>query len=209
MAVEKSKVVDRYKALFGSVGLSATRLDAMAAKLAGKIADDADDDAIDAELNDLNEVYPFTEIKKNDDRATNDKNNPNKKTAAVVAKEDDPNEPAWFKAYREEQNAKIAALESQSIGKSRKEVASTRLAKFPKEMTTDLLSDIDSMSFADDEAFTSFLERKETTFKAIVEKGKLEMFDGNDKPASAEGVAVAKGKVKQIDADMAKSIAAS
>ena len=46
MAVEKSKITARYKAIFGSVGLSATRLDAIAVKLAAKMADESNDDAI-------------------------------------------------------------------------------------------------------------------------------------------------------------------
>ena len=53
MAVEKSKVVNRLKALFPKANLSQKRLDALADKLASKPADDADDAAIDAVINDL------------------------------------------------------------------------------------------------------------------------------------------------------------
>ncbi len=208
--VEKSRVTARYKALFGSVGLSATRLDAMAAKLSAKIADDADDDAIDAELNDLNEVYPFAEIKKNDDRLANEKNNPNKKKEEVTETKTEPStEMEKLMQMVTGLTQTVASLQSQNIGKSRKEIASTRLAKFPKEMKEDLLTDIDSMNFADDEAFNSFLERKETSFKAIVEKGKLDRFDGSDVPSNSDASAAdKKGKVKEIDADLAKNIIA-
>lgn len=210
MAVEKSKITARYKAIFGSVGLSATRLDAIAVKLAAKMADESNDDAIDAELNDLNEVYPFSEIKKNDDRTSNDKNNPNKRKEDdnVVEKKDEPkNEMEKLMQMVTGLTQTVSSLQQQNIGKTRKEQAASRLAKFPKEMKEDLLIDIDSMNFSDDEAFNSFIERKEETFKTIVDKGKLNAFNGEDAPPGSEASSeVKKGKVKEIDADLASKI---
>lgn len=68
MAVEKSKVIIRLKALFPKANLSQKRLDALADKLASKPADDADDAAIDAVINDFNSILSIEDIAREDDR---------------------------------------------------------------------------------------------------------------------------------------------
>jgi hypothetical protein len=68
MAVEKVKMIARLKALFPKANLSQKRLDALADKLALKPADDADDAAIDAVINDFNSVLSIEDIAKEDDR---------------------------------------------------------------------------------------------------------------------------------------------
>lgn len=68
MAVTPEKIKARLKALFPKANLSTKRLDAYAAKLAPKPADDADDDAVDAIINDYNEVIDFEAVAKEDDK---------------------------------------------------------------------------------------------------------------------------------------------
>jgi hypothetical protein len=68
MAVDKQKVIVRLKALFPKANLSQQRLDAIADKLAKKPADDADETAIDAVINDFNDVLSIEDIAKGDDR---------------------------------------------------------------------------------------------------------------------------------------------
>lgn len=68
MAVDKAKVIARLKVLFPKANLSQKRLDAIADKLAKKPADDADDTAIDAVINDFNDVMSVEDIAKEDDR---------------------------------------------------------------------------------------------------------------------------------------------
>ena len=77
MAVEKSKVIARLKALFPKANLSLKRLDAYADKLAKKPADDADDATIDAIINDYNEVIDFVGVAVEDDRVRTLENKPN------------------------------------------------------------------------------------------------------------------------------------
>ena len=79
MAVEKSKVISRLKALFPKANLSQKRLDALADKLATKPADDADEAAIDLVINDFNSVLSIEEIAREDDRVRTleSKANPN------------------------------------------------------------------------------------------------------------------------------------
>jgi hypothetical protein len=67
MAVAPEKIKARLKALYPKANLSTKRLDVYAAKLAPKPADDADDEAIDAIINDYNEVIDFEAVAKEDD----------------------------------------------------------------------------------------------------------------------------------------------
>jgi hypothetical protein len=76
MAVEKEKVIARFRAgKFRNVPITHQTLDAIATKLSSKIPDDANDDAIDLELDDLNDLLPggFMEVHKNDQRKANEK----------------------------------------------------------------------------------------------------------------------------------------
>lgn len=68
MAVAPEKIKARLKALFPKANLSTKRLDVYAAKLAPKPADDADDAAIDAIINDYNDVIDFEAVAKEDDK---------------------------------------------------------------------------------------------------------------------------------------------
>lgn len=67
MAVAPERIKARLKALFPKANLSTKRLDAYAAKLAPKPADDAEDEAIDVIINDYNEVIDFEAVAKEDD----------------------------------------------------------------------------------------------------------------------------------------------
>lgn len=68
MAVKPETIKARLKALFPKANLSQKRLDAYAAKLAPRPADDADDEAIDAIINDFNDVIDFEAVAKEDDK---------------------------------------------------------------------------------------------------------------------------------------------
>ena len=67
MALPKAKVKERLKSKFPGVNLSTKRIDAIADKL--KLPEDADDDAIDERLDELNDVFSFADMARNDDRA--------------------------------------------------------------------------------------------------------------------------------------------
>jgi len=67
MAVDKSKIKERLKALFPGVNLSNTRIEQLSTRLAPKPADDADDAAIDAVINEANFYNPFADMAKEDD----------------------------------------------------------------------------------------------------------------------------------------------
>lgn len=202
MAVEQNRVELRYKAGFGSIGLPKTRLDIMMAKLAGKIKDDATDEEIDQEIKDLNEMYPFTEIKKHEDRLLNEKNNPNKKVEEKKEEAKvDPDEPAWFKAYREANDAKFVAMEQ---AKTKETIGS----KFANDERVKNIPEFMRRGFVptSNDDFESNVEALLAEYKPFAEKHKLQDM-GNDNPASSTDTTAAGGKVKQISKAEAEKIA--
>lgn len=197
MAIEKEKVITRYKALFGSVGLSQTRLDEISAKLALKMADEATDEDIDARLNEQNDIYPFAEIKKHDDRILNEKNNPNKKpdkVEKVEKKEEEEAVPSWAKSLLE----KVEGLENAKKTESITE-------KFKKD---ERLKGIPEFAFKgripkDEESYEEAVTELATDFKAFAEKAKLSNY-GLDTPPNGEGKPA--GDVKKMSSEEAKKI---
>lgn len=68
MAVEAKRIKERLKAKYPKANLSNKRLDEIAARLAKKPEDDADDAAIDTVLENANDFMSFEDIAKSDDR---------------------------------------------------------------------------------------------------------------------------------------------
>lgn len=140
MAVPVQKIKDRLKALFPKANLSTQRLDALAAKLANKPADDADDTAIDAVINDANDFMSFEDIAKEDDRirtleakAKAPAPNPNPNNPTPAADPAPADVPDWAKGIIEttksmaESNKtlleKVSALESGKIIDAKRQTA--------------------------------------------------------------------------------------
>lgn len=198
MAIEKEKVIARYKLKFGSVGLSQTRLDEVAAKLGSKMADDAPDEEIDARLEDLNDYHPFADVKKNDDRIVNEKKNPNKKPVKEEVKtEDDDDAPAWAKAML----AKIEKLESEKAH-------DTLETKFRKD---ERLKGVPEFVLKrsipkSEEEYEETVGELETEYKVFAEQNKLAAF-GADTPPNGKPKPVVE-EVKQISPEDAKAIVA-
>lgn len=141
MAVEKSKVIARLKALFPKANLSQKRLDALADKLASKPADDADDAAIDLVINDFNSVLSIEEIAREDDRVRTleQKANPNPPAPAPTPSPTPTPEPpkgdevpAYVKALLDKLDGVTSDLEALKTGKAietKKQTASELFAK--------------------------------------------------------------------------------
>jgi hypothetical protein len=85
MAVKPEIIKARLKVLFPKANLSQKRLDTYVAKLAQKPADDADEEAIDAIINDYNDVIDFTAMAQEDDRVRTTEAE-KKKAAELAAK---------------------------------------------------------------------------------------------------------------------------
>lgn len=132
MAVAPEKIKARLKALFPKANLSTKRLDAYAAKLAPKPADDADDAAIDAIITDYNDVIDFEAVAKEDDKTRTLEAAKAKADAEKAAKgkggngsddeeeeevEIDENTPAWAKALIKQNEKLSSEIESIKTGK--------------------------------------------------------------------------------------------
>lgn len=152
MPVPTEKIKGRFKVLFPGLNLSSERLAAIASKLALKLADDASDSDVDKVINEANEVFPFSEIAKADDRVRNAEAEANKlknpkppkteteeekKTrlaAEAKTKEDEKKmgeAPDWFKTFAEGQKKEIDDLKEQLSNQSKegKVNANTGLAR--------------------------------------------------------------------------------
>lgn len=85
MPVKPEQIKARLRILFPKANLSQKRIDAIAAKLAPKPADNADDTAIDEVLNTANDFMSFEDIAKDDDRIrTLEANQKAQKTPAEI-----------------------------------------------------------------------------------------------------------------------------
>jgi len=87
MAVPTDRIKGRLRAKYPTANLSTKRLDEYAAKLAPKPADDADDAAIDAILEEANGLIDFVGVAREDDRVRN------LETLAAKVKLDEPPAP--------------------------------------------------------------------------------------------------------------------
>ncbi len=140
MAVDKVKVVTRLKVLFPKANLSQKRLDALADKLASKPADDADDVAIDAVINDFNSILSIDEIAREDDRVRTLEAKANPPAPAPAPKPTDPptpptppaDVPEWAKGLVEANKAlleKVTAIESGNTLQTKKQTAAQSFEK--------------------------------------------------------------------------------
>lgn len=205
MAIPAEKLKGRVKALYPNANLSTVRMSAIADRLCKKPKDDATDDEIDEVVKDFNDYGPMTfeEIAKADDTVRSLQTKTKTEVKEEVKKEEiktDPDEPAWFKSYREANDAKLAKIETERT----KETVSSKFANDKRVKGIPDFIKAGYIPSSDDE-----YEDKVTTlveaYKPFAEKHKLEGF-GNDIPPSSEDSSQSKGKAKPIDADMAKQI---
>ena len=184
----KEKIIQKIRELFPNVNLSIERLDAMADKLAAKITEE---DQIEERVNDLNEVVPFAEIAKQDDRVRTLEAEAKKKTAKSTdpPKEDpdkkdkpDDDPPAWAKTLLE----KVEKLESGKIATSRREKVLEKLKDADEKYRNKVLRDFDRMRIDSDEDFETVLSdivSDFSDFKQLQSNSGL----GNDSPFGAFG----------------------
>lgn len=137
MAVKPEIIKARLKVLFPKANLSQKRLDTYVAKLAPKPADDADDDAIDAIINDYNDVIDFVAVAQEDDRTRTleaDKKKAEELAAKKGGKKEDEEEevkidddaPAWAKALlksNEKLTSDLEAIKSGNVLETKKQTA--------------------------------------------------------------------------------------
>lgn len=134
---KKQKIAGRLKALFPKANLSQKRIDAIADKLESKVADDADDSAIDDVVNQANDFMDFEAIAKEDDRirtleanqkkAGEGEGEPNPPATPPPAPSNPPIDetPEWAKALLQ----KVESIEKGEIIKSKSQAISDLFSK--------------------------------------------------------------------------------
>lgn len=187
----KEKIIQKIRELFPNVNLSKERLDAIADKLAAKITEE---DQIEERVNDLNEVVPFAEIAKQDDRVRTLEAEVKKKAANPTDPPNPTNDPPtdppkptddtpkWAKTLLE----KVEKLESGKIATSRREKVLEKLKDADEKYRNRVLRDFDRMRIDSDEDFETVLSDIESDFVDFKQL-QSDIGLGNDSPFGAFG----------------------
>lgn len=188
----KQQVLLKLKPKVKAFGFNKKELMSVAAKIADNLtsADDASDEDVNAEIDtQIDAVLPYLQVgqslanrvieenrKKNDDDETDDDDDDeslnttnrqpgsNKKNPKNKGKNEDE-EPAWFKSFREQQEARFAALEGEKVTTTRKAKLEAIL-KDAGTFGTRTLKSFSKMSFENDEEFEEFLSEVTEDLKA-------------------------------------------
>lgn len=206
MAVDAQKIKDRLKTLFPKANLSKARLDAIAAKLSQKPADDADDAAIDEVINDYNDngAMSIEELAKLDDKLrtleAKQPTPPTPPTPQVPPVDEDPMKQLLneFKSLKEELTNIKAEKKKETI--TERFNSDPRVKDIPEIVRKGYMP-------VSDEDFETNVETLVGDYKVFAEKHKLAAH-GNDTPGSGNGSDATKPKqVSDADAkDMAKAL---
>lgn len=121
----RDKILARLKEKFPGVNLSKKRLDAIADKLTPKIKEESE---IDAKLDDLNDVLPFADMAKEDDKI---------RTLEAKLKEKDKPKPTE-KPAGEDEDTEEETQEEQSKPKPKKKSANSEVLAMLQEMRQEL-----------------------------------------------------------------------
>jgi hypothetical protein len=200
----KIKIAARLKAKAAGVNLSQKRIETIVARAEkGGLTDESDDTAIDAQLDIINELTPFTEMASFDDhqRAKAKKEADEKEAkrladieAGKTPEVELPNDaPEWMKVFMANQAAttkvltdQIAALSGDKIAKTRRDLYAKSLEGTSDAFKTKALKDFDRMNFKDDEDFNSYLTEATEDAKVFIQDEANGVL-GNDRPAGGKG----------------------
>lgn len=168
----KEKIKARLKAKFSGVNLSQTRMNAIADKLSKRLTEESEESEIDEALDDLNEIYSFSDIAKSDDRARTEeakkKANPSEPKKEDPKTEENEDVPAWAKTLIDQNKAQAKRLEALESGKtldSRKSKLEEKLKDAPEKLKESYLKKFQRMNFKDDEDFDGYLSEVEEEVK--------------------------------------------
>ncbi|OZI09589.1 hypothetical protein BWI93_03130 [Siphonobacter sp. BAB-5385] len=158
----KDKIKERLKAKFSGVNLSEKRMDAIADKL--KVSEESE---IDDKLDELNELFPFADMAKHDDRERakeafdkkkQEQPKPDNAKVEEPQKESGTEEmPAWFKAYSDKVDQRLGAIETGKQTDTRKSKLAETLSGFSDTYKKIVEKNFSKMAFANDDEFDAFL----------------------------------------------------
>lgn len=205
----KAKIIERFKAKFPNLNLSKERLDAMADRMDAKITEESQ---IDEKLDELNEINPFEDIAKLEDRVRNAERiakekvkgkEPKEKEKEPEPKEELPKEnddtPAWAKALLQE----VSALKADKVKNSRKDQVLAKLKDADDKYKSKVLRDFERMRIETDEDFEAVLADVEADLKEHTEIIHLAKF-GKDKPFG--GIGGNGGKTKEASKEEVQGV---
>lgn len=170
-----TKIKEKVKAE-GGYNLSNARINGLADKIDTRVDTE---EAIDAEIDSLNELFPFKEMaslddaKRNADKKAAEDADKGKEAGSEAEKEagsegSDDNKgkdemPPWFKAHSESQNkiiesltSKITAFEQGTVVQSRRQQLEAKLKDAPEKFKARTLRDFDRLRFDSDDEFNSY-----------------------------------------------------
>jgi hypothetical protein len=202
----KTKVLQLLKPKTASLGFTTEELDGVADNIAKALKEDATDEQINQAID---SVLPFLQMsQKAVTRIVNAKEEKSKKEreeearkkaeeeeAAKKAKEKgaaggkDDEEPAWFKTYREQQDAKFAAIDSERVSAKRIADFESVIKDLPDKQKASELSTFKRLvsTFKDDDDFNSYMEEKKTSIGEIVQENANIGLGGLTKPGGGSG----------------------
>lgn len=199
----KAKIKSRLKAKYSGVNLSTKRIDAIADRLSKKLTDESEESEIDQVLEDANEVYPFADIAKDDDRI---RTLESKKPADPKEDSDpDPADPkptdlaAIVQAAIAPLVQEVATLKAGKIGDTRKSQLEAKLKDSSEKFKGTVLKAFTRMNFETDEDFEAYLVEVEEDAKGFAQSEADEGLGGVGQPL----VPGASATTKSIDAEIA------
>ena len=174
----RQQVFVKLKLKAKALGFNSKELKGIAAKIADNLEsqEDASEEDVNAEIDEKIQANRLLdEWKKNhpeaepddepNDNFPDDTPKPASKKKPQDKEENKDEEPAWFKAYREQQDARFAALEGEKTSSLRK----SKLESLLKDTGTfgnRTLKSFSKMNFENDEEFEQFLSEVEEDLKA-------------------------------------------
>lgn len=197
----KKEIIALLKTKFPGVQLSAARVEAIATKIDAKITTA---DEIEAKLDEANELFPFADIAKQDDRIRSLEEEAKKKKPADEKgdnpKKEEPkeDETPTEKMLREALNgiksltSEVASIKGEKVTNTRRATYLESLKGTSKEYQEREMKKFDRMKFETDEEFNEFLTEAKELHADAIQDDALDGV-GNDKPlASSSGNASAK-----------------
>lgn len=197
----KKEIIALLKTKFPGVQLSAARVEAIATKIDAKITTAEE---IEAKLDEANELFPFADIAKQDDRIRSLEEEAKKKKPADEKgdnpKKEEPkvDETPTEKMLREALDgiksltSEVASIKGEKVTNTRRTTYLESLKGTSKEYQEREMKKFDRMKFETDEEFNEFLTEAKELHADAIQDDALDGV-GNDKPlASSSGNASAK-----------------
>lgn len=112
-------------------------------------------------------------------------------------------EPSWFKQYREQQDKRLTAIETEKTSSTRKK----RLEEITKDIGSlgiKVLKDFGRMTFDTDDAFEEYLEETRSDIETAKQEESNQGLAGSTRPGGGKGAPAKEASQKQCDEIAAK-----